>query len=69
VDNLPGRGTLPPDMDGMFVRNGPNPQFPPLGPYHWFVGDGMVHGVRGHDGQASYRPLRSSRPESYATRK
>jgi carotenoid cleavage dioxygenase len=55
VEHLPVRGTLPPDMDGMFVRNGPNPQFPPLGPYHWFVGDGMVHGVRVHDGQASYR--------------
>lgn len=22
----------------MFVRNGPNPQFPPLGNYHWFFG-------------------------------
>ena len=47
-------GTLPPGLDGLFVRNGPNPQFLPLGPYHWFDGDGMLHGVRIRDGKASY---------------
>jgi carotenoid cleavage dioxygenase len=55
VDNLQVIGTLPPEMDGMFVRNGPNPQFPPLGNYHWFFGDGMLHGVRVQGGKASYR--------------
>ena len=55
TDNLKVIGTLPPEMDGMFVRNGPNPQFPPLGDYHWFFGDGMVHGVRVQGGKASYR--------------
>jgi carotenoid cleavage dioxygenase len=39
----------------MYVRNGPNPQFPPQGGYHWFEGDGMLHGVRLRDGKASYR--------------
>ena len=39
-------GELPPDLSGMFVRNGPNPQFNPMGEYHWFDGDGMLHGVR-----------------------
>ncbi len=48
-------GTLPDDLDGMYVRNGPNPQFPPKGRYHWFDGDGMLHGVRLHQGKASYR--------------
>ncbi|BAZ04759.1 carotenoid oxygenase family protein [Calothrix sp. NIES-3974] len=48
-------GELPPDLSGMFVRNGPNPQFPPIGAYHWFDGDGMLHGVRIQGGQASYR--------------
>ena len=24
-------GTLPPDLNGMYVRNGPNPRFPPEG--------------------------------------
>lgn len=48
-------GTLPKALEGMFVRNGPNPQFDPAGSYHWFDGDGMVHGVRLRDGKASYR--------------
>ena len=38
----------------MFVRNGPNPQFPPIGQYHWFDGDGMLHGVRISNGKAQY---------------
>jgi len=32
------------------VRNGPNPQFP-RGRYHWFDGDGMLHGVHLGNGQ------------------
>jgi len=34
ADNLKVNGTFPPEMGGMFVRNGPNPQFPPLSNYH-----------------------------------
>ncbi len=26
-------GELPPDLSGMFLRNGPNPQWPPIGRY------------------------------------
>jgi len=48
-------GELPTEISGMFLRNGPNPQFSPRGTYHWFDGDGMVHGVRLHQGKASYR--------------
>jgi carotenoid cleavage dioxygenase-like enzyme len=48
-------GKLPPDLSGMFVRNGPNPQWTPMGKYHWFDGDGMLHGVRIHNGTATYR--------------
>src|SRR5215213_8595259 len=55
ADNLTVIGKLPPEMDGMFVRNGPNPQFPPIKHYHWFEGDGMLHGVRIRGGRASYR--------------
>ncbi|MGB2925788.1 MAG: carotenoid oxygenase family protein, partial [Limnothrix sp.] len=39
----------------MFLRNGPNPQFAPIGRYHWFDGDGMIHGVHLQNGKASYR--------------
>lgn len=55
VDSLSVLGELPPELNGMFVRNGPNPQFPPIGRYHWFDGDGMLHGVQIQDGKASYR--------------
>lgn len=55
ADDLTVVGKLPPEMDGMFVRNGPNPQFPPIKNYHVFEGDGMLHGVRIQNGRASYR--------------
>ncbi|MFG0333112.1 MAG: carotenoid oxygenase family protein [Maioricimonas sp. JB049] len=51
---LPIRGKLPADLNGMFLRNGPNPQFPPVGNYHWFDGDGMIHCIRFAEGRASY---------------
>lgn len=48
-------GTIPRDLAGMYVRNGPNPALEPLGRYHWFDGDGMVHAIRFEDGKAYYR--------------
>jgi carotenoid cleavage dioxygenase len=48
-------GELPKELAGAFYRNGPNPQFAPLGQHHWFVGDGMIHGVFVEDGKARYR--------------
>jgi carotenoid cleavage dioxygenase len=49
------QGELPADLVGTFARNSPNPRFEPLGRYHWFDGDGMVHAVSVRDGQATYR--------------
>ncbi len=48
-------GEIPADLAGAFYRNGPNPQFPPLGEHHWFFGDGMLHGVYVEGGRARYR--------------
>lgn len=46
-------GQLPTELNGLYVRIGPNPLTPPHpAHYHWFMGDGMVHGVRLRDGQA-----------------
>jgi carotenoid cleavage dioxygenase-like enzyme len=55
ADNLNVTGEIPRDLDGAYLRNGPNPIFQPRGRYHWFDGDGMVHGIEFHDGKATYR--------------
>ncbi|NNE72830.1 MAG: carotenoid oxygenase family protein [Acidimicrobiales bacterium] len=55
VDQCEVEGEIPPGLRGMFVRNGPNPMFEPIGKYHMFDGDGMLHGVAFADGKASYR--------------
>ncbi len=40
-------GVVPPDLEGVLLRNGPNPLSVPDDPadYHWFSGDGMLHGI------------------------
>src|SRR5437764_393690 len=53
--DLPVVGRSPRQLNGTYYRNGPNPAFPPLGRYHWFDGDGMIHAVTLDDGRASYR--------------
>ncbi|WP_326837753.1 carotenoid oxygenase family protein [Amycolatopsis rhabdoformis] len=48
-------GELPDHLDGRYLRNGPNPlTAADPGTYHWFLGDGMVHGVRLRDGRAEW---------------
>src|SRR5213083_906638 len=55
LDDLEVVGQIPDDLNGVYVRNGPNPQFDPHGRYHWFDGDGMVHALHIADGRATYR--------------
>lgn len=64
AENLEIIGEVPKDLNGMYVRNGPNPKFQPKGRYHWFDGDGMLHAVRIQNGQVSYRN-RFIRTEGY----
>jgi carotenoid cleavage dioxygenase len=48
-------GSLPAALSGRYLRNGPNPLSPPEpSTYHWFSGDGMVHGIRLRDGRAEW---------------
>lgn len=48
-------GELPAELNGRYLRNGPNPIKPPKGrAYHWFIGDGMVHGIRLAGGRAEW---------------
>ena len=55
LTDLKVEGTLPAGLDGRYLRNGPNPVGPvdPAG-YHWFLGSGMVHGIRLRDGRAEW---------------
>jgi carotenoid cleavage dioxygenase len=48
-------GRLPDGLQGSFIRNGPNPMFEPIGRYHMFDGDGMLHGITFDEGTARYR--------------
>jgi carotenoid cleavage dioxygenase-like enzyme len=53
--DLPVTGAIPPELRGRFLRIGPNPvQTPDLARYHWFLGNGMVHGLRVRDGRAEW---------------
>lgn len=51
---LPVDGELPRDLFGAYFRNGPNSVHAPRNRYHWFDGDGMVHGIWFEDGTARY---------------
>ena len=52
---LPVDGELPEALCGRYLRNGPNPlTAPEPSTYHWFTGDGMVHGLRLRDGRAAW---------------
>jgi carotenoid cleavage dioxygenase-like enzyme len=54
--DLPVIGRIPKDLRGVYLRNGPNPKFPPLGSYTYPLdGDGMIHGVWLANGRARYR--------------
>jgi 8'-apo-carotenoid 13,14-cleaving dioxygenase len=55
LDALEVSGEIPAELDGRYIRIGPNPVTPPNpGSYHWFTGDGMVHGVKLKNGQAEW---------------
>jgi len=51
--DLPVEGSLPPELTGRYLRNGPNP-LPGEDPGHWFAGHGMLHGIRLREGRAEW---------------
>ena len=52
---LPVTGQIPTQLEGRLLRNGPNPiERPDPATHHWFLGDGMVHGVRLRGGKAEW---------------
>jgi len=58
-------GTLPDELTGRYLRNGPNPiTAVDRATHHWFVGDAMVHGVRLAEGRADWYRARMVRSTS-----
>ena len=55
AENLMVTGTIPAELEGRWLRNGPNPigEVDPA-THHWFTGNGMVHGVRLRGGRAEW---------------
>lgn len=60
--DLPVEGAIPAELDGWYLRNGPNPR---QAGAHWFTGDGMIHGVRIEDGRAAWYRNRWVRTDSF----
>ena len=59
-------GAIPAALDGRYLRIGPNPLAADPASYHWFVGDGMVHGLALRDGRALWYRNRWIRSEAVA---
>jgi len=51
--DLPVRGRIPGELAGRLLRIGPNP-IDPGDDYHWFLGNGMVHGLSLGEGRARW---------------
>jgi carotenoid cleavage dioxygenase len=60
--DLPVEGAIPAELDGWYLRNGPNPR---QAIAHWFTGDGMIHGVRLEGGRAAWYRNRWVRTDSF----
>ena len=57
---------MPAELTGRYLRNGPNPLGLDDPHYHWFLGAGMVHGVRLRDGRAEWYRNRWVRSKAVA---
>jgi carotenoid cleavage dioxygenase-like enzyme len=68
LENLIVTGDIPPALNGRYLRIGPNPVTNPNpARYHWFTGDGMVHGIRIQAGQAEWYRNRWVRSTAVST--
>lgn len=52
--DLPVTGIIPEDLDGRYLRNGPNPLGVEHPRFHYYLGAGMIHGVRISGGRAEW---------------
>lgn len=66
LTDLAVTGAIPAELDGRYVRNGPNPHHGDGRGHHWFIGDGMVHGIKLRDGRAEWYRNRYIRSNNLA---
>ncbi len=55
LDNLKVTGVIPPDLEGIYIRNGPNPLFKPSSYNYPLEGDGMLHAFYFDGSKVRYR--------------
>lgn len=68
--DLAVEGEIPIELEGRYLRNGPNPWLDQVDAltYHWFLGEGMVHGVRLRGGRAEWYRNRRVRSADVSAR-
>ena len=54
IEDLAVTGSIPAGLDGRYLRMGANPVSPDPAGHHWFLGDGMVHGIAIQDGRVPW---------------
>jgi carotenoid cleavage dioxygenase-like enzyme len=54
ASDLPVTGRIPEELEGRLLRIGPNPIAADPASYHWFLGNGMAHGVALRGGRAAW---------------
>ena len=52
LQDLAVTGSIPAGLNGRYLKMGANPVRPDPAGHHWFLGDGMVHGIAIRDGKA-----------------
>ncbi len=52
LEDLAVTGSMPAGLNGRYLKMGANPVTPDPAGHHWFLGDGMVHGIAIRDGRA-----------------
>lgn len=64
LTDLEVRGAIPSELSGRYFRNGANPQTGES--EHWFLGDGMIHGIELNGGKANWYRNRYVRTPCHA---
>ncbi len=54
LHDLAVTGSIPAGLNGRYLKMGANPAKPDPAGHHWFLGDGMVHGVAIQDGKVQW---------------